>query len=68
MTPFTTQGRLHTTREFDRWWEAEGRVGAVHCNLDPDAARALAWEAWRKGREQMREATAAERLQPAPSR
>lgn len=53
-----------TTAEFDRWWEADGRAKAVAA-VDPDALRALAWDAWRKGREQMAEATTFQRLQPA---
>ena len=56
---------LFTTNDFDRWWEAHGRVNAVIKGLDPDAARPLAWEAWRKGREQLSEATTFQRLQPA---
>lgn len=57
--------RLHTTKEFDRWWENQGRVIAFQTMLDPTSARLLAWEAWRKGREQMIEASAFQRLQPA---
>ena len=33
--------------------------------LDAGPAKRLAWEAWRKGREQMSEATAHLRLQPS---
>jgi hypothetical protein len=65
MTQTTSQGRLHTTIEFDRWWEAQGRTTALQHTLDPAAAKLLAWEAWRKGREQMSEATSSHRLQPA---
>jgi len=59
------QERLYTTVEFDRWWEAQGRTTALRNMLDPDSAKLLAWEAWRKGREQLSEATAHHRLQPA---
>ena len=58
------QERLYTTSEFDRWWEAQGRTTALQNMLDPDSAKLLAWEAWRKGREQLSEATAPLRLQP----
>jgi hypothetical protein len=60
-----TQERLYTTREFDRWWDAQGLATVLQVNLNPAAARRLAWEAWRKGREQLNEATASQRLQPA---
>ena len=39
---------------------------ALQTNLDPAAAKLLTWEAWRKGREHLSEATASQRLQPAP--
>jgi hypothetical protein len=54
--------RLYTTKEFDLWWENQGRVVALQIVLDPAAAKSLAWEAWRKGREQLSEATAFQRL------
>jgi hypothetical protein len=56
---------LFTTKEFDRWWDAHGRPKALQAALDPAAAKALAWDAWRAGREQLSEATASQRLQPA---
>jgi hypothetical protein len=56
--------RLYTTTEFERWWEAQGRNTALENNLDLISAKALAWQAWRKGREQLSEATASHRLQP----
>jgi hypothetical protein len=65
MTPLASLERLYTTKEFDHWWENQGRVTAVQTMLDPAAAKLLAWEAWRKGREQMLEASASQRLQPA---
>jgi len=65
MTQSTSQVRLFTTIEFDRWWEAQGRTTALQNTLDPAAAKVLAWEAWRKGREHLSEATAAQRLQLA---
>ena len=65
MTQTSTQERLYTTVEFDRWWEAQGRTTALHNMLDPASAKLLAWEAWRKGREHLSEATAHHRLQPA---
>ena len=55
---------VFTTTEFERWWEAQGCVVAAEAGLDPSAARALGWIAWRAGREQMNEATAHQRLQP----
>ena len=64
MTQTSTQERLYTTVEFDRWWEAQGRTTALQHMLDPASAKLLAWEAWRKGREQLSEATASQRLQP----
>ena len=54
MTQNTSQVRLYTTGEFDRWWEAQGRPTALQDALDPASAKRLAWEAWRKGREQLR--------------
>jgi hypothetical protein len=65
MTQLSSQERLYTTEEFDRWWENQGRVTAFQSLLDPASAELLAWEAWRKGREQMSEATAYQRLQLA---
>lgn len=65
MSNLSSQRPLFTTREFDRWWEGQGQVISVQATLDPAAAKLLAWEAWRKGREQMSEATAFQRLQPA---
>ena len=65
MTQTSTQERLYTTVEFDRWWEAQDRATALQNLLDPAAAKLLAWEAWRKGREHLSEATAHHRLQPA---
>ena len=65
MTQLSSPERLHTTKEFDRWWETQGRAKALQINLDLAAAKLLAWEAWRKGREHMSEATASQRLQPA---
>ena len=66
MTQLSSPERLFTTKEFERWWETQGRATALQTLLDPAAAKLLAWEAWRKGREQMSEATASQRLQPAP--
>jgi hypothetical protein len=66
MSPVPNQERPFTSKEFDRWWETQGQTIALQKLLDPDAAKRLAWEAWRKGREQMYEATAAQRLQPVP--
>ena len=65
MTQSSTRERPYTTVEFDRWWEAQGRATALQDRLDPAPAKLLAWEAWRKGREQLSEATAHHRLQPA---
>jgi hypothetical protein len=65
MTHGSILERLYTTKEFDLWWENEGRVTALQILLDPAAAKLLAWEAWRKGREQLSEATASRSLQPA---
>jgi hypothetical protein len=65
MSQSATQGRLYTTREFDHWWDAQGLALAHQTALDLASARLLAWEAWRKGREQLNEATASQRLQPA---
>ena len=65
MTQLSSPERLFTTKEFERWWETQGRATALQTLLDPAAAKLLAWEAWRKGREQLSEATAHHRLQPA---
>ena len=65
MNQRTSQERLYTTVEFDRWWEAQGQTTALQNMLDPAAAKLLAWEAWRKGREHLSEATARPRLQLA---
>jgi hypothetical protein len=62
MTQLSSPERLYTTKEFERWWETQGRANALQTMLDPAAAKLLAWEAWRKGREQMSEATASQRL------
>ena len=58
------QRLVFTTPEFERWWDALGREVAATAGLEPAAARALGWHAWRAGREQMSEATARDRLQP----
>jgi hypothetical protein len=65
MTQNTSRNRVFTTVEFDRWWESQGRPSAIQDMLDADSAKSLAWEAWRKGREHLSEATAHHRLQPA---
>jgi hypothetical protein len=65
MTPPSSPERLFTTKEFDLWWENQGRLTALRTMLDPTSAKVLAWEAWRKGREQMMEASASPHLQPA---
>jgi hypothetical protein len=65
MTQTTSGKRLYTTGEFDRWWDAHGRSSALEHQLDPATAKLVAWEAWRMGREQLSEATAAHRLQLA---
>lgn len=65
MTPTSTPERLHTTKEFELWWENQGRVTAFQSSLDQNSAKWLAWEAWRNGREQLSEASASQRLQPA---
>jgi hypothetical protein len=65
MTQFSGAMRLHTTKEFDLWWENQGRVIALQTMLDPTSAKLLAWEAWRKGREQLSESSASQRLLPA---
>ena len=65
MTELSGPERLFTTREFDLWWETQGRANALQAVLDPASDKPLAWEAWRRGREQLSEATAALRLQPA---
>jgi len=65
MTQVSSPERLVKTKEFEQWWESRGRALAIQNMLDPAAAKLLAWEAWRKGREQLSEATASERLQLA---
>ncbi len=65
MRQFSSQDRLHTTVEFDRWWEAQGQTIALQTLLEPAAAKFLAWEAWRKGREHLSEAMASRNLQPS---
>jgi hypothetical protein len=65
MAPTSTPQRLHTTKEFEFWWENQGRVTASQMVLDLNSAKSLAWEAWRKGREQLNEASASQRLQRA---
>ena len=64
MTRAPSQKSVFTTKEFDRWWEAQGCVVAASTGIEQSAARALSWDAWRAGREQMSEATAHQRLQP----
>lgn len=64
MTHAPSQRSVFTTVEFDRWWEGRGLVTAVAAGLEPSEAKALSWDAWRAGREQMSEATAHLRLQP----
>ena len=63
MTQVSSPERLFKTKEFEHWWESQGRANAIQTTFDPNAAKFLAWEAWRKGREQMNEATASQRLQ-----
>jgi len=63
MTQLSSPERLYKTKEFEHWWESQGRNNALQMMLDPAVAKVLAWEAWRKGREQMSEATAFQRLQ-----
>jgi hypothetical protein len=65
MTQLSSPERQYKTKEFEYWWESQGRANALQTLLDPDAAKLLAWEAWRKGREQLSEATASQRLQLA---
>jgi hypothetical protein len=65
MTNAPTQKSVFTTVEFDRWWDAQGCGLTAAMALEPTAARALSWHAWRAGREQMNEATAHQRLQPS---
>jgi hypothetical protein len=67
MMQVSSPERLFKTKEFEHWWESEGRATALQTMFDPVAAKFLAWEAWRKGREQMMEATASQRLQLARS-
>jgi hypothetical protein len=64
MTHAPSQRQVFTTVEFDRWWEGRGLVNAVAAGLEPSEAKALSWDAWRAGREQMNEATSHLRLQP----
>ncbi len=64
MNTFSSPERLYTTKEFDFWWENRGQVISAQTMLDPRSAKFLAWEAWRKGREQLNEAYASQRLQP----
>jgi hypothetical protein len=64
MTHAHGQKSVYTTPEFDRWWEAKGSAVAAAAGLEVSVARALGWDAWRAGREQMSEATAHQRLQP----
>ncbi len=65
MTQLSGPERLYKTKEFERWWECQGRANALVAMLDPAAAKPLAWEAWRRGREHLSEATASQRLQLA---
>ena len=65
MTPLSSPERLFRTKEFEKWWESQGRATALQAMPDPAAAKLLAWEAWRKGREHLSEATASQRLQVA---
>ena len=65
MAQSSSPERLYTTKEFEYWWESQARGNALQTMLDPAAAKLLAWEAWRKGREHLSEATAHHRLQPA---
>ncbi len=65
MTQVSSPERLYTTKDFEHWWESQGRANAFQTMLDPTAAKSLAWEAWRKGREQLSEATTSQRLQLA---
>jgi len=65
MSELSSPERLYTTKEFDRWWETQGRATALQTMLDADSAKPLAWEAWRKGREQLSEAMTSQRLQLA---
>jgi len=53
------------SKEFERWWGSQ-ELAAVP-GLDPALVKRLCWEAWRVGREQLYEATAALRLQPLRS-
>ena len=65
MTLVSSPERVFTTRDFEHWWESQGKAIAHRTQVDPTAAKSLAWEAWREGREQMSEATASQRLQLA---
>ena len=64
MTHAPAPRNVYTTTEFERWWKSQGHDIAVEAGLEASAARAVSWVAWRAGREQMREATAHERLLP----
>jgi hypothetical protein len=64
MTQAPARRSVFTTPEFDRWWDAQGRVVAAEGGLEPASALVLGWLAWRAGREKMCEATAHQRLQP----
>jgi hypothetical protein len=65
MMQLSSPERLYKTKEFERWWESQGRATALQTMLDPAAAKLLAWGAWQKGREQMSEDRASQRLQLA---
>ena len=65
MTQISGQERFFTTREFDQWWENRGRAKAAQTTSNLDGIRAVAWDAWRAGRERLSEATAERRLQPS---
>ena len=62
MTLVSSPERVFTTKEFEHWWESQGKAIAHQTQFDPTAAKFLAWEAWRKGREHMSHATASHRL------
>lgn len=64
MTQAPARQSVFTTPEFERWWDARGRAVAAEGGLEPAAARALGWLAWRAGREHLNESTAHQRLQP----
>jgi hypothetical protein len=65
MTQLSSPERSYKTKEFEHWWESQGQAKALQTMPDTAAAKLLAWEAWRKGREQMSEATSSQRLQLA---